>query len=362
MPLHDLLDRRRHRFTEKRRGWLGSSLHGEEDRRMREDVHDRSIRIGSRRWILATVTIAATLAVSACGSTPGASSPPSATTATSEAPASASAPASEAPASVEPSASASAATGGEVQDLAVTGTDFAFSAPTSIPAGITKITLTNDGAEEHQAQIAGLAAGTTIDDLNAALAGEEAAALALLTLSGGPTGVMPGDTGATTSNLAPGAYVFLCFVRSPDGVPHFAKGMIAPLEVTEPPVEAEVPAGDSEVTLQDFAFVGLDTLTPGAHTVTVTNVGPQPHEATIVELAEGVAAADLIPMFTSTEPPTGAPPFTSVGGVAGIAVGQTVTMDVDLEAGSYAFLCFVPDPATGAPHAALGMVGTLTVE
>jgi hypothetical protein len=37
-------------------------------------------------------------------------------------------------------------------------------------------------------------------------------------------------------------------------------------------------------------------------------------------------------------------------------------MDVDLPAGNYAYICFVPDPATGKPHAQLGMVGALTVK
>lgn len=246
--------------------------------------------------------------------------------------------------------------------MAVTGTDYAFQAPASIPSGSTKITLTNAAKEEHQAQVAGLIAGKTFQDLTIALQGEESAALALLALSGGPTGVQPGASVSTTSNLKPGQYVFLCFIRTADGVPHFAKGMIAPLEVTEPASTAELPSGDAELNLQDFAFVGLDTLSADAHTVTVKNNGPQAHEATIVKLAEGIEAAALIPMFTSTEPPTGPPPFTSAGGVAGIAPGETVTMDVDLEAGNYAYICFVPDPASSKAHAALGMVGALTIE
>ena len=41
--------------------------------------------------------------------------------------------------------------------------------------------------------------------------------------------------------------------------------------------------------------------------------------------------------------------------------GETVSMEVDLPAGNYAFLCFIPDPASGAPHAALGMIGALTI-
>ena len=53
----------------------------------------------------------------------------------------------------------------------------------------------------------------------------------------------------------------------------------------------------------------------------------------------------------------GPPPFEDAGGIAAISPGSTATFTVTLEAGaSYAFICFVPDQATGAPHAALGMV------
>jgi len=293
----------------------------------------------SARWAAAALSVGLVVSLAACSGTTGASTAPSAA-----------------------SAPASAAAGGTVQDLAVTGKDFAFELPASIPAGLTKITLTNAGKEEHQAQVAKLADGKTLTDLTAAIAENEASALALVTLSGGPTGVQPGASGATTSNLTPGNYVFLCFVSGADGIPHLAKGMIAPLEVTGTAVTADVPAGDASVKLQDFAFVGLDKLSAGKHTVTVTNAGPQPHEATIVKLADGVTAADLPAMFAATTPPSGPPPFTTAGGVAGVAVGTTITMDVDLPAGNYAFLCFVPDAKTGAPHAALGMIAPLTIE
>lgn len=307
------------------------------------------------RWSAFLLTVGASIALVACSSTPAASTAPSAL-----AP-SASAPASVEP-SVEPSASASAPAA-KVQDLAIHGKDFAFDAPASIPAGPTKVTLTNAGKEEHQAQIARIADGKTFADLTAALQGpDESAALALVTLNGGPTGVLPGASGSTTVDLTPGQYAFLCFVAGADGVPHLAKGMIAQMEVTEPASTTEVPTGDTAVTLQDFAFVGLDTLSAGAHTITVTNDGPQPHEATIVKLADGVSAQQLLAAFVAGEAPAGPPPFTGAGGIAGISPGSTATVDVDLPAGDYAFICFVPDPATGMPHAALGMVGALTVQ
>lgn len=259
---------------------------------------------------------------------------------------------------VSPSPSA-----GGVTELLIEASDFAFSAPAEIPAGTTRIVVNNTGQEEHQAQVARINDGSTFEDLAAALQQPDpGAALALLTLAGGPTGVVPGATEATTSNLGPGTYAFLCFVESPDGVPHLAKGMIGQIAVTGTASDAPLPAGDAEVTLQDFAFVGLSNLSAGQHTVTVTNDGPQVHEATLVKLNEGTTVEQVMGFFTSTEPPSGPPPWTSAGGIAGIADGSTATMDIEVEAGNYAFICFIPDQASGKPHAALGMVGGLTVQ
>ena len=306
----------------------------------RAAIGDTASRPRRNLWSVSAMTIVAALAFVACTGTPSASTAATAT----------------------PS-SAPSASGAGVQELEIKGTDFAFQAPPSIPAGATRITLSNAGKEEHQAQIAGINAGSTFQDLTAALQGpDESAALALVTLAGGPTGVQPGESRATTSILKAGQYVFLCFIRGADGIPHLAKGMIAPIEVTEPASAGTVPAGDASLTLQDFAFVGLETLSAGPHQVSVTNKGPQPHEATIVKLADGVKASDLAAMFTSAEAPSGPPPFTTAGGVAGIAPGETISMDVDLPAGNYAYLCFIPDPASGAPHAALGMIGALTIK
>jgi plastocyanin len=270
--------------------------------------------------------------------------------------------------SESPSASASAAASGSAagagQDLAIEAKEYAFDAPASIPAGPTHIVVKNVGKEDHQAQVAKLNDGTTFQDLTTSLqSGDIPGALSKLQLVGGPTGATPGSTVATSANLAPGQYVFLCFVESADGVPHVAKGMIGQLEVTGSASSAELPAGDGQLALQDFAFVGTDTLTAGQHTLTVTNKGPQVHEATVVKLNEGVTVDQLRQAFTAASPaPSGPPPATGAGGVAGISPGTTVSMDLDLQPGNYAFVCFVPDAATGKPHAALGMIGALTVQ
>jgi uncharacterized cupredoxin-like copper-binding protein len=333
---------------------------------MNAHIH-RTLPLGStsavrppRRTARAAIglSLLAGLALAGCSGTPGAS------TGVTVGPSAAASSAPSTAPSVETSAaaSASAAAGGAVNELAITGKEFAFEGPTSVPAGVTRITLTNAGQEEHQAQLAKIADGKTMQDVLTTLQSDESAALALLTLSGGPNQVVPGASGAATSKLDPGNYIFLCFISGADGIPHLAKGMVAALEVTGSATADAVPAGDSTVKTQDFAFVGLDKLTPGKHTITVDNAGPQPHEMGIVKLSEGVAVADLIPMFTATTPPPdGPPPFTSAGGLTAIAAGSSANVEVDLPAGNYAFICFVPDPATGKPHAALGMIGSLTV-
>ncbi len=271
--------------------------------------------------------------------------------------------------SVAPSTEASVATTEAAPasgTLPVTGKDFGFDLPSSVEAGVTAITLTNAGAEEHQAQLVKIADGKTLSDVVVALNGDPtgAAALALVAFSGGPNGVAPGATGTSSVNLEPGQYAFICFIRGRDGIPHFAKGMIAPLTVTGTASTATLPAGDSKLTLKDFTF-DLDTLSSGKHTVSVTNNGPQPHEATIVKLNDGVTVESAIKALTAAPAPSAVPappPWSDVGGISAIAPNSTATFDVDLPAGNYAFVCFVPDPATGKPHVELGMIRALTVQ
>jgi plastocyanin len=245
-------------------------------------------------------------------------------------------------------------------ELEVTAKDFSFEAPPTVAAGVVTVSVKNGGNEDHQAQLARIADGKTLADVVAALQANEAAAFALLTFSGGPTGATPGSTATATTSLEPGNYAMLCFILSPDGVPHIAKGMVASLEVTEPATGATMEEGEAEVAMTDFAYEPAVTLSAGAHVIAVKNGGPQPHEATVVLLNDGVTIESLKTAFAAGQPP--APPYTRAGGIAAIAANMEGTIHLDLPAGSYAFICFLPDPATGKSHAELGMIGGLTVE
>jgi hypothetical protein len=104
-------------------------------------------------------------------------------------------------------------------------------------------------------------------------------------------------------------------------------------------------------------------------------VGEQVHELLIMRQAPGVSFDDvrvmleLVPAATpetlvEATPEAAAaagPPFALIAGAAPMSPGQTNWLVLDLEAGEHFAICFLPDPATGAPHFALGMLMPFTV-
>lgn len=255
-----------------------------------------------------------------------------------------------------------------IPDIQVTAQDFSFTAPDQIQSGIVAMTLTNTGKEPHQAQLAKLNDGVTMDQLQAALkSGDDSAALKLVSLAGGPNAVAPGAKQTVTMNLAPGNYLMLCFVSGADNVPHLAKGMIKPFQVASAPAGAAgapnqvaAPTSDGKVALQDFSIAMPDNLTAGTHTWEVTNAGPQPHELTIMKLQAGKTMADLQTAMQGQV--QGPPPVDPVGGLGAISPNSSAWVTADLTPGDYIALCFVPDPSSGKAHAELGMIKPFTVK
>src|SRR5918995_825996 len=131
--------------------------------------------------IVAAIALIAILLLLPRDGQPGATSSPSASES-----AEPSASASESP-SASPSEEASPSASAGVGELQIEARDFSSVPPAEIPTGITRIVVNNTGQEEHQAQVARIADGSTFEDLTAALQQPDpAAALALLTLAGGP--------------------------------------------------------------------------------------------------------------------------------------------------------------------------------
>jgi hypothetical protein len=258
-----------------------------------------------------------------------------------------------------------------IPGVAIGAADYSFTAPDSIAGGLVRVAMTNTGKEGHHTQFARLNDGVTLQQFQAALPKGEAAAIPLITFQGGSPPIEAGGKTDGVMDLPAGQYVLLCFIPSPDGVPHLAKGMVKPLTVTAAPAKRPAkPAVKGTVELVDFAFATLpDSITTGKATLAVANKGKEPHEMVVVK-AKGVPAAQLQPILSQivgappgSPAPSGPPPFEWAGGFQVIMPGATGWATLDLRAGEYALVCFVPSPASqGKRHLALGMFRPFTVK
>jgi uncharacterized cupredoxin-like copper-binding protein len=236
--------------------------------------------------------------------------------------------------------------------VVVKTSDYAFDAPDTVRAGLTTLRLvTNPGQEMHQVGLIRLDSAKTPADLFNAMK-SPGPMPKWATEVAGVNPPAPGETAEATLNLAAGNYLLVCFVPSPDGVPHIAKGMSRPLVVAGTAAAAPLP-GDVEIKLTDYAFGLSMPLTAGQHVIRVVNAGQQTHEVMVIRLAPGKTAAQVAAWVEKMEGP---PPGEPLSGVAGLGVGQSASFPLTLTPGEYGLICFIPDAKDGKPHYVHGMV------
>jgi hypothetical protein len=259
---------------------------------------------------------------------------------------------------------------GAYPELTIVSTEYAFDMPATAESGYTRLTLNNQGADDHHAMFFRFNDGVTQDQFMEVLMGGDLSALAEVGASYGGPMTNPGGHGSVIAFLDPGTYAVICLIPDDQGVPHVAHGMLSMLEVAEGAGATTDPAADGAITLIEMTFDGLPAEVPaGNHTWQVTNGGTQIHEMAIYQLAPGVPADAIIASITA--PPAspeaapaedaGPPPFVAGTGAAPMSPGATNFVELDAQPGEYLVVCFVPDAATGMPHAMMGMINSFTV-
>lgn len=254
----------------------------------------------------------------------------------------------------------SAAASGSVSPpnvIEITGGDYFFEAPDTIPAGATTFRFSAGGEELHHVQIVKLPEGKTLADIAAESKGGEPPSWAVMI--GGPNAPIPGvSTSVTSVELTPGNYALLCLIPSPDGKLHVEKGMSRPLVVVPSDTPRALPEAHFTVRLTDYAFTMPDSIGAGPHVLRVENDAEQPHEIVFIKLDAGKSPEDVASWVERMDgPPPGAP----FGGTSAIAKGGVNVVSIDLPPGDYGLLCFIPDWKDGKPHVAHGMLRRLKV-
>ncbi|MBA2686510.1 MAG: hypothetical protein H0U64_00265 [Gemmatimonadaceae bacterium] len=243
--------------------------------------------------------------------------------------------------------------------VTITAHDFKFTAPRRVPAGLTRFRFINEGGTLHHAQLLRFSGNHTVKEFIAALK-PNSPPPTWASEVGGPNAVGPKSETAVIQSLEPGNYAILCFVDTPDHVPHIMKGMYQDLTVTRSGANSSaLPEGDISLSLVDYNFNWSEPLTAGSHRVTVTTDAAQPHELTVLRLNPGKNANDVMGWLEKMDGP---PPAKAIGGVAALVKGRPVSVGLVFTPADYVFICFVPDAKDGKPHFMHGMVQTVTVK
>ena len=253
---------------------------------------------------------------------------------------------------------------GQVRQITVKGTEYGFEAPDTVDAGVARVRFSSAGEELHHAQLVRLEDGKTIDDLKAWIRESGAEMLvgdppSWLTWVGGPGAVPAGDESNATVALRAGTHAWLCLVttRPPERAHHFMKGMLRGMTVIGNQ-RPRLPPSDALLILSDYDFELSRPLTAGFQTITVRSKAGQRHEVALARLHPGKTMDDLLAWLSASPAPM---PVDVVGGISVLDSGEANLLELDLTAGDYVMLCFVPDSGDGRPHYQHGMIKGITV-
>jgi hypothetical protein len=238
---------------------------------------------------------------------------------------------------------------------------YSFDVPSSMKGGVIHLVLDNStGKEAHDFQLAIASPGHTLDEALKQVGSDTVPLEDWMKAAGGVGSAAPGQKAEATIDLPAGTYWYFCTMSNEQtGASHALNGMAGTLTLTGTS-GAELPKADATITASEYKF-DTSGLHAGANTVEWRNDGQQLHMAILAPMAPGMTI-DKIKAAMSGPPgqdQSGPPPFDESKAVelAVIAHGQSEVVPVDLTAGKYVMLCFMPNYGTaGPPHAAMGMV------
>ena len=225
-----------------------------------------------------------------------------------------------------------------------------YSAPRSIPAGLTRITLKNEGKEPHKAQLVRIQGNHSIAEARRA----SRPFPKWLYTEGGVGVTEPGETDSVVQRLDPGRY----YITGNYG----EKGRVAPLRVRGKKTSAGLPSTSGSIVTNEYSFIASG-LKAGTNAVEFANDGFEPHHAVVAPVQRGGSVGQLRRFLRGKGPiPVGdVVDLERARETSILERGQRQVVRLRLKPGKYALLCFVPDRRGGPAHVVKGMVDGIAV-
>jgi uncharacterized cupredoxin-like copper-binding protein len=130
-----------------------------------------------------------------------------------------------------------------------------------------------------------------------------------------------------------------------------------------PTAAAAAPTSIPEITIDaaDFTYAAPESISAGWVRVKFTNSGKEPHHIEFLRLNDDVTFEGFQEAMRNG-PGSEMTVSKLMGGVGAIAPNGSAQVVLNLPAGNYVLICFVPSPSDNVPHLAKGMIKTLTVQ
>ena len=117
---------------------------------------------------------------------------------------------------------------------------------------------------------------------------------------------------------------------------------------------------EMKISARDFSYIAPKSVRSGWVRVILTNSGAEPHHVQFLRLNDGVTVAQFEETLKQGEGPALAM-TKQVGGVGAVHPGGVAQAVLNLPAGEYVLLCFIPSPSDSVAHHVKGMIKSLTV-